>query len=83
MAIFHSHVQVIRRGKGKSAIAAAVFRTGETIQSEYDGMTHDHTRKGGIVHTEIILPEHTPREYTDRATLWNAVEKIEKAKMHN
>ena len=43
-------------------------------------MTHDYTRKGGIVHTEILLPDHAPAEYADRAVLWNAVEKIEKAK---
>ncbi|MCL2546213.1 MAG: MobA/MobL family protein [Oscillospiraceae bacterium] len=27
-----------------------------------------------------MLPDHAPREYQDRAILWNAVEKIEKAK---
>ena len=43
-------------------------------------MTHDYTRKGGIVHTEILLPGNAPAEYADRAVLWNAVEKIEKAK---
>jgi len=43
-------------------------------------MIHDYTKKGGIAHAEILLPDHAPREYFDRATLWNAVEKIEKAK---
>ena len=76
---FHSHVQVISRGNGKSAVAAAAYRAGETIKNEYDGVIHDYTRKGGIVHSEIILPDHAPREYYDRAILWNAVEKIEKA----
>lgn len=42
-------------------------------------MPHDYTAKRGIVHTEILLPDHAPIEYTDRAVLWNAVEKIEKA----
>lgn len=32
------------------------------------------------MHTEILLPENAPAEYADRAVLWNAVEKIEKAK---
>ena len=79
MAIFHSHVQVITRGKGKSAVAAAAYRAGETIRNEYDGEVHDYTKKPGIVHAEIILPGHAPREYLDRSVLWNAVEKIEKA----
>jgi hypothetical protein len=78
LAIFHSHVQIISRGSGKSAVAAA-YRAGETITNEKDGVTHDYTRKGGIVHTEILLSGHAPAEYADRAVLWNAVEKIEKA----
>ena len=79
MAIFHSHIQIISRGKGKSAVAAAAYRAGETIKNEYDGIVHDYTRKGGVVHTEIMLPGHAPNEYLNRAVLWNAVEKIEKA----
>jgi len=43
-------------------------------------VTHDYTRKGGVVYTEILLPGHVPTEYADRAILWNAVEKIERAK---
>ena len=79
LGYFHSHVQVITRGKGKSAVCAAAYRAGEKIKNEYDGEIHDYTRKGGVIHTEIILPDHAPREYYDRAILWNAVEKIEKA----
>ena len=42
-------------------------------------MTHDYTHKGGIVHTEIMLPAHAPPEFQDRSTLWNSVEEIEKS----
>ena len=42
-------------------------------------MTHDYTRKGGIIHTEIMLPAHAPPEFSDRSTLWNSVEEIEKS----
>ena len=80
MAIYHCSIKIISRGKGKSAIAAAAYRAGEKITSEYDGRISDYTRKGGIVHTEIILPDNAPTEYQNRAALWNAVEKIEKAK---
>jgi len=76
---FHSHVQVISRGKGKSAVSAAAYRAAETLTNNYDGITHDYTRKHGVIYTEILLPNHAPREYADRSTLWNAVEKIEKA----
>ena len=80
MAIYHLSIKIISRGKGRSAVAAAAYRAGEQIHNDYDGIVHDYTRKGGVVHTEILLPEHAPGEYTDRAVLWNAVEKIEKAK---
>ena len=80
LAIYHLHIKIISRGKGKPAVAAAAYRAGEKIKSEYTGVTHDYTRKGGVVHTEIMLPEHAPPEYADHSVLWNAVEKIEKAK---
>ena len=80
IAIYHLSIKIISRGKGKSAVAAAAYRAGEAITNEYDGITHDYTRKGGIVHTEILLPDHAPAEFADRAVLWNAVEKIERYK---
>ena len=67
MAIYHCSIKIISRGKGKSAVAAAAYRSGENLTNEYDGITHDYTRKGGVVHTEILLPVHAPAEYADRA----------------
>ena len=80
MAIYHLSIKIISRGKGKSAVAAYAYRSGEKIKNEYDGIVHDFTRKGGIAHTEILLPENAPQEFLDRGTLWNSVEKIEKSK---
>lgn len=80
MAIFHLSVKMISRGKGKSAVAAAAYRSGSKITSDYDGITHDYTRKRGVTRTEISLPDNAPLEFYNRSKLWNAVEKIEKAK---
>lgn len=80
VAIYHCSIKIISRGKGKSAVAASAYRSGETLTNDYDGVTHDFTRKRGIVHTEILLPPHAPPEFSDRSILWNSVEKIEKAK---
>jgi len=80
MAIYHLCIKIISRGKGKSAVAASAYRSGEKIKNEYDGIVHDFTRKGGIAHTEILLPQNAPQEFLDRGTLWNSVEKIEKSK---
>ena len=60
-------------------MAAAAYRSGEKLVNEWDGMTHDYTRKGGVVHTEIMLPSHAPPKFQDRSTLWNSVEEIEKS----
>lgn len=45
--------------------------------NDYDGVTHDYTKKSGVVHTEILLPDHVPKEYANRSILWNAVERVE------
>ena len=79
IAIYHCNISIVSRGKGKSAVAAAAYRSGEKLTNEWDGMTHDYTRKGGVVHTEIMLPLHAPPSFSDRSTLWNSVELCEKA----
>lgn len=61
-------------------MASAAYRSGEKLHSEYYGEDSDYTNKGGVIYTEIFLPPHAPREYADRETLWNAVEKVEKGK---
>ena len=79
IAIYHCNISIVSRGKGKSAVAAAAYRSGEKLTNEWDGMTHDYTRKGGVVHNEIMLPPHAPPSFSDRSTLWNSVELYEKA----
>ena len=78
MAIYHCHCKIISRGQGRSAVGAAAYRSGEKLYNEYDGIEHDYTKKGGVAYSEIMLCENAPKEYQDRQTLWNAVEKIEK-----
>ena len=75
---FHFSVSIISRGKGKSAVASSAYIAGEKIKNEWDGVTHDYTKKQGVIHKEIFLPEHAPKEFTDRTTLWNSVELFEK-----
>ena len=80
MAMWHLRSQVIGRGKGKSAIAAAAYRAGEAIHSEYAGMVFDYTKKKGIEFSEILAPENVPEWVYDRTKLWNEVEAFEKRK---
>ena len=79
MAIYHSTTKIIGRSSGRSAVAAAAYRSGEELTNEKDGLVHDYSRKGGIAHAEIMTPENAPEWAADRNKLWNEVEKIEKS----
>jgi hypothetical protein len=80
MAIYHFDASVISRSKGRSATAASAYRTAEVIKDHRTGEVHDYTRKGGVLHTEIIAPDHAPAWVHDRSALWNAVEDAERRK---
>ena len=80
MAIFHCQIKIISRGKGKTATAAAAYRSGTKIVDDELGKTHDYTRKGGVAFSEILLCSNAPSKYSDRQILWNEVQKIEKQK---
>ena len=58
-------------------IAAAAYRAGESLFSDYYCEQADYTKKKGVVYKEILLPSHVSRQYADRETLWNTVEKTE------
>ncbi|GHV47828.1 hypothetical protein FACS189499_06000 [Clostridia bacterium] len=80
MAIFHLNIKIVKRGAGASAVAKAAYHSGDKLRNEYDGRLFDYDRKSRVVYKEIFLPEYAPREFADRSTLWNAVEKVESAK---
>ncbi len=80
IALYHFHVTQIKRSAGQSAVAAAAYRSGEKLHSEYYGEDSDYTRKGGVICSEILLPPQAPPSFSDRETLWNAVEKVERGK---
>jgi len=77
MAVYHLSVKAIGRSAGRSATAAAAYRAAGRIADERTGLTHDYTRKAGVVHTEIVLPEGAPGWASDRVRLWNAAEQAE------
>jgi MobA/MobL family len=80
MAIFSMRMQVIGRSAGRSATAAAAYRSGEQLTDERTGQVHDYTGKSDIYASEILKPENAPERLCDRATLWNEVEQVEKRK---
>lgn len=81
MAIYHCTMKPISRAKGRSAVAAAAYRCAARLTNERDGVTHDFTRKQGVEHCEIVLPEGLKAEWAlDRSVLWNAAEFAETRK---
>jgi Ti-type conjugative transfer relaxase TraA len=81
MAIYHLSVKPISRASGRSAVAAIAYRAAEKLTNERDGLTHDFTRRSGVEHSEIVLPEGGNAEWAkDRSALWNAAEATEKRK---
>ena len=73
----HFKIKVTQRSKGQSAVAGAAYQSGDNLFSEYDQRRKNYHNKQGILHAEILLPSHVPREYADREKLWNSVEEIE------
>jgi Ti-type conjugative transfer relaxase TraA len=81
MAIYHFHGQLISRSAGRSAVAAAAYRSAELLIDERTELTHDFCKKEhDILHKEILTPENAPAWMKDRKKLWNEVEKGERRK---
>jgi hypothetical protein len=74
VASFLCQVQTIQRSAGRSAVAAAAYRSGDRLIDERLAMEFDFAAKEGIEHAEILLPENAPAGFKDRAALWNAAE---------
>lgn len=77
MAIYHASTKPLCRSAGRSAVAAAAYRSGSDLTDERTGQRHDYTRKGGIECAEIIMPDGS---VADRGAPWNAAEAAEKRK---
>ncbi len=81
MAIYHLSTKPVSRSSGRSAVASAAYRCAVLLVNQRDGLVHDFTRKEGVEHSEIVLPQGVSADWAlDRSTLWNAAEFAEKRK---
>src|SRR5918993_2618090 len=80
MAVFHLSAQIIGRSTGRSAVAAAAYRSGGRLVDAGSGMAFDYTRKTGVIHSAVLLPAGAPDRLADRELLWNEVEAFERRK---
>ena len=78
MALYHFSVRNVSRGKGQMVVASAAYISGQRIFDSYYNKIHDYTSKSGVIFTEILTPEYVPERLTDRETLWNEVEHVER-----
>lgn len=61
-------------------MAGASYYLGQKLYSEYDHeWKYPHSDPKRVRYTEVLLPPNAPLEYTDRQTLWNAVDAAEKS----
>ena len=80
MAIYHLSVKTVSRSAGRSATAAAAYRSGVEITDMRTGEVHSYFRKGGVESADIVLPDGAPDWASNRAELWNAAEQSETRK---
>jgi hypothetical protein len=80
MPSYHLSIKAISRSAGRTATAAAAYRSGVEIADRRTGEVHDYTRKGGVDHIKLVLPENAPSWSIDREELWNAAEQAETRK---
>ena len=55
MAIYHMSIKNISRAKGKTAIAAAAYRAGTTLQDQETGITHSYTKKTEVAYAFLVF----------------------------
>ena len=77
MAIYHCTTKPLSRSAGRSSVAAAAYRSGQSLTDDRTGMVHDYTKKSGVMQSYTVLPSG---EICDRSKLWNAAELAEKRK---
>ena len=80
MAIFHLSTKPIKRSSGRSATASAAYRAACEIEDKRTGLTHDYSKKNGVVNSEAFVVVDGEKVAVDRAQLWNAAEFAEKRK---
>lgn len=84
MAIYHLSAQIIGKGGGRSAVAAAAYRHCAKMERKETAEEIDYSRKGGNAHSEFALPKDGPAWIAEFAAdhsapeasafFWNAVE---------
>ncbi|MGB0849503.1 MAG: MobA/MobL family protein, partial [Thiolinea sp.] len=49
MAIYHCSTKPLSRSAGRSAVAAAAYRSGEKLEDKRTGLVHNYTNRSGVM----------------------------------
>jgi hypothetical protein len=77
---YHASLTPIKRSQGRSAVAAAAYRTGTKMQDRTTLETADYSRRSGVLDVFTIAPAEAPEWAHDPEQLANAMEEREKRK---
>ena len=70
----HANAKQVSRSSGRSSVAAAAYRSATSLEDDRTGVVHDYTKKQGVEHSRIYVPDNAPDWAQDREKLWNASE---------
>lgn len=78
-ALFHMTAKVFKRSEGRSAVAAAAYRSASCLHDARTGQDFDY-RKKPVVMSMLACPPDAPEWAIDREMLWNRAEEAERRK---
>jgi len=61
MAIYHLSVKEFSVARGQSAVAAVAYRRAANLINESTGQYHSYSNKPAVIHSEIAIPDGSPR----------------------
>src|ERR1022692_2389000 len=77
---YHCSVKPVSRSAGRSVVAAAAYRLGQSLHDERYDITHDYTRRGGVEAVFSVMSADAPKWAHSPERLWNAAEQAETRK---
>jgi hypothetical protein len=78
-ALYHAQAKLFKRSEGRSAVAAAAYRSASKLHDERTGQDFDYRKKHAVA-AFIVTPPAAPAWTSDRQELWNRAERAEKRK---
>jgi hypothetical protein len=76
-ALYHAQAKLFKRSEGRSAVAAAAYRSASLLHDERTGQDFDYRKKHAVA-AFIVAPAGAPAWASDRQEVWNRAERAER-----